>query len=134
MQSTNLDSPRGKDGKLKKGAVINPTGKGGFQERPQDISPGGWKKEDSIGHQYNMLIRLNVDDFMKWETDNPESKRTVAQELAHKAVIKARKDLAYLKEVTDRTEGKATQHTDITSDGDKIVFPVVRFIEPNADS
>lgn len=72
-------------------------------------NPGGWKKEDSISYQYNRLIRMTVEEFKTWEKDNPESERTVAQGLAYSAVVKARGDLAYLKEVTDRVEGKAQQ-------------------------
>lgn len=38
--------------------VANPTGKGGFRDNPQNIGTGSWKKEDSIGYQYNKIIRL----------------------------------------------------------------------------
>lgn len=89
--------------------VPNPTGKGGFGDNPQNRNPGGWKSEDSISYNYNKLIRMSVEDIKKWLVDNPESKRTMAQELAYNAVIQARKDLSYLKEITDRTEGKAQQ-------------------------
>lgn len=105
-QSTDLDSPRGKDGKLLKGAVINPKGKGGFQERPQDISPGGWKKEGSISYQYNRLMRMTTDEL---DTFTPE---TVAQDIAFQRIKAARKEagLNDAKEITDRTEGKAPQY------------------------
>lgn len=101
----------------KKGRINNPTGKGGFQERPQDINrTGRWRKEDSISYQYNMLIRLTVSEFKKWLIKNPEGKRTVAQQLGYDAVLAARTDIRYLEEVTDRTEGKAPQT--ITHDGE----------------
>lgn len=114
---------------VKKGQVINPTGKGGFQERPQDRSPGGWKKEDSISYQYNLLQRLTVNGFKQWLTDNPDDKRTMAQELAYQAVLKARKELNYLKEVTDRTEGKSPQAIDVTSGGETLNIALVRFVD-----
>lgn len=114
---------------VKKGQVINPTGKGGFQERPQDRSPGGWKKEDSISYQYNLLQRLTVSGFKQWLTDNPDDKRTMAQELAYQAVLKARKELNYLKEVTDRTEGKSPQAIDVTSGGETLNIALVRFVD-----
>lgn len=78
-------------------------------------NPGGWKKEDSISYQYNKMLRMTVEEFKAWEKENPESERTVAQGLAYSAVVKARGELNYLKEVTDRTEGRAQQR--ITHDG-----------------
>lgn len=111
MQSTNLDSPRTKDGKLKKGAVINPKGKGGFQERPEDRSDGRWSKEDSISYQYNKLMRLPFKELANFE---PE---TVAQKIALQRVRTAitNDGLHDTKEITDRTEGKAPQAIDLTS-------------------
>lgn len=92
------------------GTINNPLGKGGFQERPDDIAKGGhWGADTSISYQYNVLIRLSVNDFMKWIEEHPKDQRTLAQEMAYNAVVKARDDLSYLKEVTDRTEGKAPQ-------------------------
>lgn len=88
---------------------FNPTGKGGFGDHPENRSPGGWKKEGSISYQYNFLIRLNVEQFKLWLSENPEKERTVAQDIAYNAVINSRKDLKYLQEITDRTEGKAPQ-------------------------
>ena len=92
-----------------KGGTHNPTGKGGFQERPQDIHPGGWKKENSIGYQYRMLIKLSVSEFDNWKRKYPRKIRTMAQEIAYQAVISSIYDIKYLEEVTDRTEGKAPQ-------------------------
>lgn len=103
-----------------KGRFAGGTPPAGFNVHPENRSDGGWRKEDSIGYQYRMLIRLTDKDFKQWEKDNPDDERTVAQVLAHAAVIKARKDLSYLKEVTDRTEGRAVQHTDLTTKGDKL--------------
>jgi hypothetical protein len=91
----------------------NPTGKGGFGDNPGNRNPGGWKKEDSIGYQYNKLIRMNEADFKKWLEENPENERTVAQALAYSAVINAKNKLDYLKEVTDRSEGKALQKVEM---------------------
>jgi hypothetical protein len=101
---------RRRSGGAPKGTVNNPTGKGGFKERPQDMNRSGrWKKEDSISYQYNMLIRLTVSQFKKWLVKFPEKTRTMAQELAYQAVLSSRTDIRYLEEITDRTEGKAPQ-------------------------
>jgi len=103
-----------------KGHNRNPTGKGGFKDNPENRNAGYWSSEDSIGFQYKKLIKLTVDEFKTWINDNPEKQRTIAQELAYQAVIQARKDLAYLKEVTDRTEGRASQSIDMTTKGEKL--------------
>lgn len=106
----------------------NPTGKGGFGDNPQNRNPGGWKKDQSISYQYNFLIRLKVDEFREWLQQHPESQRTMAQELAYQAVLKARKEIKYLQEITDRVEGKSKMSTDITSNGETINKVLVEFI------
>lgn len=112
-----------------KGNNHNPTGKGGFQERLDDIAKGRWSAETSISYNYNKMIRMTVAEIKQWLASNPDDKRTIAQELAYQAVINARKDLAYLKEVTDRTEGKSKQLTDITSNGESIAPILVKFVD-----
>ena len=91
----------------------NPSGKGGFGDNPQKRATGRWDKTESISYQYNMLMRLKASKMKVWLKENPEDVRTVAQDLAYNAVVKARKDLAYLREVTDRVEGKAMQYSEI---------------------
>ncbi len=106
----------------------NPNGKGGFSDNPQNRNPGGWKKEDSYSYQLNLMDRMTVKDFKNWLNDHPEDKRTMAQEKAYNAQLKSRKELMWLKEVTDRTEGKASQAIDITSNGETI-GATIRFEE-----
>lgn len=107
----------------------NPTGKGGFGENPQNRSDGGWKKENTISYQYNRFMSLKEKDLQ--ETVAQEKKDgtwTVAMDLAYRRVVAAQKSLPDVKEITDRTEGKASQSIDITSAGEKIV-PIVRIID-----
>jgi hypothetical protein len=92
----------------------NPTGKGGFKDNPQNISKGNWSKETSISYWYNYLIRLTLEEFEAFEI------QYVAQELAYNSIKESRQELPYLKEVTDRTDGKAQQSIDHTTKGDKI--------------
>lgn len=96
--------------------IPNPEGKGGFQERPQDRSDGRWNKEESISYQYNKLLRLSPADFDKFK---PE---TLAQQIAYKRLKIARTEVGLMdtKEITDRTEGKAPQAIDITTDGESL--------------
>ena len=66
----------------------------------QSGNPGGRPKTKLITQAYRELL----------EQLDPEEKKTLAQILARNAVKHARKgNLAALKEITDRTEGKAVQ-------------------------
>jgi hypothetical protein len=126
--STNLEGILGKDGKILKGAILNPTGKGGFQERPEDISPGGWKKENTISYQYKRFLSMTSEKLASWKTDTPESEKTAAMVLAYNRVVDAKKSLVDVKEITDRTEGKASQSIDLTSKGNELKTALVRFV------
>jgi len=113
-----------------KGVVNNPNGKGGFADNPQNKANGRWSKDTSISYWYNHLIRMDLQEFEEFEPT------TMAQRLAYNSIIEAKAELNYLKEVTDRTEGKASQQTDITSNGSTIsTTPIIQFIdtEDNAD-
>jgi hypothetical protein len=98
----------------------NPTGKGGFADHPENITPRKWKIEDNIPYQYNVLLRLTVNEFRLWLEDHPEDTRTMAQEIAYFMVLNARKDLKTVVEITDRTSGKAPQRMDFTTGGESI--------------
>lgn len=90
--------------------VPNPTGKGGFGERPEDINTGGsWTPENSQNYCLRFFLRMNEDQFKLWGQNNPPETRTVAQVLAYERVTVARKELPDYREVVDRTEGKAPQ-------------------------
>jgi len=108
----------------------NPTGKGGFKDNPQNRNPGGWKKEDSYSYQLQLMDRMTVSQFKSWLADHPEETRTMAQEKAYNAQLKSRKELAWLKEVTDRTEGKAPQSIDVTTGGEPMTA-LVQFVDGN---
>lgn len=96
--------------------VPNPTGKGGFQERPNDRNDGRWNKDDSISYQYNKLLRMSPEELGEFM---PE---TNAQAIAKKRIMAAVGDNGLLdtKEITDRVEGKAPQSIDMTSKGESI--------------
>jgi hypothetical protein len=100
--------------------VPNPTGKGGFADNPQNRNPGGWNKENTISYQYRRFMNMTPDELSQWAKDTPGNKRTVAMDLAYGRIVAARKSLQDIKEVTDRTEGKAPQSIDLTTGGDKL--------------
>jgi hypothetical protein len=87
----------------------NPTGKGGFGDNPQNRSNGHWKAENTISYQYNRFMQMSIDELKEWVEKTPSNELTVAMELAYNAVKRARKGLQDLREITDRTEGKAPQ-------------------------
>ena len=107
----------------RKGNITNPTGVGGFADRPEDIAKGRWSGETSISYNYNKLIRMTVSEIKVWLENNPDDKRTMAQELAYQAVLSARKELAYLKEITDRTEGRSKESVDYK--GELTIRPIL---------
>lgn len=88
--------------------VPNPTGKGGFQERPQDRSKGHWDSTMVFSYQYRRFMNMTTAELMSYG-DKPTTERTVVEDLAYSRVIAAKKSLADVKEITDRTEGKPNQ-------------------------
>lgn len=59
-------------------------------------------------------MNMSVEDFKKWGQEVPQSERTMAEEIAYARVNEARgsakRGLKTTIEITDRTEGKATQY------------------------
>ncbi len=103
---------------------FNPTGKGGFGDNPQNRHNGRWSKETSISYWQNKFIRMPLNVFEQWAKDTPKKDRTMAMEIAYQNVKKSKDDLFHQKELTDRTEGKAKQYTDITSGDEKLSLNV----------
>lgn len=114
----------------------NPTGKGGFADNPQNRSDGGWKKEDSISYQYNKMLRMTHEEVLAY---NPQ---TVAQTVAKTRILEMLESnnvtkgqaLDVTKEITDRTEGKAKQYTDVTSKDESLSPLLVKFIDATDNS
>ena len=68
---------------LTPGSVLNPTGKGGFADNPQNRSSGHWDKEESISYWYNKLLRMPDKEFEDWQPKNK------AQRIAHNRIVGA---------------------------------------------
>lgn len=92
----------------------NPTGRGGFKDNPQNRSNGGWKKEMVFSYQYRRFMNMTIEELQNYAL-TPKDKRTVVEDLAYNAVVRAKNSLADVKEITDRTEGKPQQSVDVTS-------------------
>lgn len=115
---------------VKKPQERNPTGKGGFGDHKEHISPGGWKSEDNITYQYNKILRMSDEELADFK---PE---TQAQKIALKRIKIAVTELGLndTKEITDRTEGKAPQTIDMTNDGGKFEPVRVEIINAQTDN
>jgi hypothetical protein len=114
--------------------VPNPGGKGGFGDHPENRNPGGWKKENTISYQYNRFLNMTPGQ-LKAFASTPDEERTVAMDIAYSRVLASRKSLPDVKEITDRTEGKAKQSIDLTNDGEAFEPLLLEIIYgPNQDT
>lgn len=105
--------------------VPNPSGKGGFGDNPQNINRNGtWNPENTISFQYRRFLNMTPEELEAFQ-NTPKSERTVAMDIAYSQVLQSRKSLPHAKEITDRTEGKAFQSMDITSNGKDVVIPIL---------
>lgn len=106
----------------------NPEGAGGFGEHPEHRSPGGWKSENTISFQYRRFMNMDRDEFVAF-AKVPNSQKTMAMLVAYNRVAASMKSLPDAKEIADRTEGKAPQAVDITSNGETIAPVLVKFMD-----
>lgn len=86
----------------------------GFHTNPENRSPGGWDKTQTISYQYNRIGRMSDKELAEFVPENQ------FQEIAYRRILAAKSDsgLNDTKEITDRTEGKAPQTLDVSnSDG-----------------
>ena len=81
----------------------NPTGKGGFGDHPENISPGGWSKENSYSYWQNYFKNLTSREFQVFPTNNPNM--TMAAVGAYARVAKSITDRQEFEGVANRTEG-----------------------------
>lgn len=89
-------------------------------------SPGGWKKENVVSYQFKRFMNMSEQEFRDF-SKRSKSDMTMAERLAYNRVLAADKSLPDFKEVADRTEGKANQAIDITSDGQPLSITTVSF-------
>lgn len=94
------------------GGVLNPTGKGGFQERPEDR--GSWTKDTSPTRWIREFSKLTLSEVTEKAKD---PSLTMVQRIAIKHVINAYKDPRVTTDYIDRLDGKARQSTDVTVTG-----------------
>jgi len=89
----------------------NPTGKGGLQERPEDINRGGRTKK----YLTELLETIGAEI-------EPKSLKTYKELISRRAWIDALNgDQRAIEFIFDRIEGKPQQNTDITSKGERVL-------------
>jgi len=104
----------------------NPTGKGGFQERPEDINRNGtWNPKMTFSHQYKRFLNMPVEEFRLWQKTTKDTEKTMVEELAYIAVFKARTEFKERQEVTNRTEGMPKQEISGDPDAPLIIERIV---------
>lgn len=94
------------------GGILNPTGKGGFQERPEDR--GSWTKDTSPTRWIREYSKLTISEINEKVKD---PNLTMVQRIAIKHVLNAYKDPHVTADYIDRLDGKARQSTDVNVTG-----------------
>lgn len=105
---------RNKKGQVLKGQVLNPSGKGGFQERPDDINKSGrWNPRASETYCLRKYLAMTPRELaeVKQEMDAGNLTTAEAQALLH--VMEGNKATAQgfktRVDIMDRLDGKARQ-------------------------
>ena len=93
----------------KKGQIIGGKPPAGFNVHPENRSDGRWKKENSFSYQYNRFLNMTIAEFETWNKETKKKERSIAEDLASKRIMASKESLPDVKEITDRTEGKAKQ-------------------------
>lgn len=112
--------------------INNPTGKGGFGDHPENRGTGQWDSTQTVSFQYKKLLAMTMEELLAWAKANAET-MTVAQRIAYNTLLRSQKSLMDVKEVTDRTEGKAAQSIDLTTGGEQIQT-IVKIIDERQNS
>lgn len=97
----------------------NPTGKGGFGERPQDINRAGGPPKEWT---FKQLLREVGDEFKEWtgkdgQIHREQHKAIATKRLWHEAM---NGNIGAMREIMNRIDGMPEQSTDVTSGGDKL--------------
>ena len=119
-----VDGNRNPDGTFKEGNNANPTGQGGFQERPEDINKGGrLQNQERYGFWLDFFKNLPLAEFKKYQNEHPEM--PMAALGAYARVAKSVDKLDEFKEVANRTEGMPKQNVRVEGE---IKTALVEFI------
>lgn len=108
---------------------LNPSGKGGFQERPQDR--GSWTKDTSPTRWIREFSKLTIEGINEKAKDPA---LTMVQRIAIKHVFNAYKDPRIATDYIDRLDGKARQSTDVSVTGYDPPRIIIEGFDDNPDN
>lgn len=94
----------------KKGVANNPTGKGGFGERPQDRNPGGFTKEQKAQHKINRDRALALEDRILSALEADGDGVAIREMLSGGDVLRL------IHTAIERYDGKPKQAVDLSSE------------------
>lgn len=107
---------RDEHGRILPGSVCNPTGKGGFQERPQDRG-GSWDKTLSRTYLLNKFQRMTQDELLEYMAARGKRLTIVEQSCIQtvlETIKRGNQSFKWIQEVSDRTEGRPRMQIDTT--------------------
>lgn len=119
---------RDSHGRIVSGAC-NPTGKGGFQDRPQDR--GSWTKNTSPTRWIREFSKLTAEEFNEKAKDPT---LTMVQKIAIKHILNASKDPRVAADYIDRLDGKARQSTDVSVTGYEAPHITLEIFDDNPEN
>ena len=109
--------------KSQRGGNRNPTGKGGFQERPEDRGRGFWKREDTPRFKLEQMMKLAEPELRKIAEDKK------APLFERKLAIAIRKgEWREIKEMIQEVYGKPKENVDLTTGGEPMTA-LVKFVD-----
>lgn len=96
---------------------INPTGKGGFGDNPQNINPGGRKKNSQrVAYWLQFFKDMTMAELKEYVLNRSIEQMYVAELLAYEQISNARSSFKTYKDIIDRTEGRAPQNIKIETE------------------
>ena len=108
---------------------LNPTGKGGFQDRPEDR--GSWTKDTSPTRWIREFSKLTAEEFNEKIKD---PSLTMVQKIAIRHILNASKDPKVAADYIDRLDGKARQSTDVSVTGYEPPRIIIEGFDDNPDN
>lgn len=125
--STDLDGvKRDENGKILPGSRLNPSGRGGFQERPETRNKGGWKRSETARYKLEQMMQLTESEL----TDIVEDPASpVFEQKLAKAIIDG--TWTTIKEMMDQVYGRKTD-IDMNMKMDDGVPIIKGFVIPTA--
>lgn len=106
---------------------LNPSGKGGFQDRPEDR--GSWTKDTSPTRWIREFSKLTAEEFAEKAKD---PSLTMVQKIAVRHIINAAKDPKVASDFIDRLDGKPRQSTDVSVTGYEPPHITLEFFDDNS--